>query len=231
MVPIDDILAPGRALEALARRAARGQRPAMRVLIAHLPAVLEAEDRWLFPALLRRRPGGARRAWQMSFDAEHEHLLDLLARLAHGPLGRSDALFRAVHTLLLRHVREERAWLAAAHAAHDRLDDPAFARYVAHCRPLLEAFAALDARRGAESAQIAARADASAGWPADDGTGTGPTRQCAECEPSLAPKDEAAPRTDRPDDADPVRDGEPPSVFDLNAAAAAGDALHGARVR
>jgi hypothetical protein len=49
------------AFESILRRAARGHRLAWRLLIDHTPTLIEAESRWLFPALLRRRPGGARR--------------------------------------------------------------------------------------------------------------------------------------------------------------------------
>jgi hypothetical protein len=143
MPNIEDILAPGRALEAILRRAARGHRLAWRALIDHTPTLIDAETRWLFPALLNRRPGGARRAWLLPFAADHEQMLELLEHLARTPARRADPMFRGAQWLMLRHARDERAWLQRALAEHRALDDAPFARFVAHCRPLVEAAHAL----------------------------------------------------------------------------------------
>ena len=154
MVTIDDILAPGRALELLSRRAARGHRPALRLLLRCAPVVLEAEERWLHPVVMKARPGGAGGAWRMSHDGEHEQMLELVARVARGPTGRADAMFRALHGLLLRHLREEREWLVATIAQHGAADEQAFARYVAQCRPVLAAVAALGAPGSTDRADL-----------------------------------------------------------------------------
>jgi hypothetical protein len=144
MTPIDELLAPGRALESLMRRAASGNRIAWRLLLEHAPGVIAAERRWLYPALLHRRPGGAHRTALMPFDGEHEQMLELLERLAHAPpAGRSDPMFRAMEWLVLRHARSERRWLERALAEHRPRDDPALARFAARCRPVVEAVARL----------------------------------------------------------------------------------------
>ncbi len=148
MTPIDDLLAPGRALESLMRRAARGNRAAWALLVEHAPRVIDAERRWLYPALLHRRPGGATRAALMPFDGEHDQLLELLERFAHAPApvpGRADPGMRAIEWLMLRHARSERRWLERAIAEHRPRDDPAFARFAARCRPVVDAVARLAA--------------------------------------------------------------------------------------
>jgi hypothetical protein len=143
MPTVEDIVAPGRALESLLRRAARGHRPAWRLLLAHAPIVIEAESRWLYPALLHRRPDGARRAWLLPFAAEHEQILEVLEHLKHSAAGRADPMFRGAQWLMLRHARSEREWLVKALSDHRKLDDPALRRFVQRCRPLVDAVGAL----------------------------------------------------------------------------------------
>lgn len=154
MIPTEDLLAPGRALESLVRRAARGNRAAWQLLMRHAPRVIDAESRWLYPALLHRRPGGAHRAHQLPFAGEHEQMLELFEHLAHSPAGRLDPMFRAAEWMLLRHARSEREWLEAAIAAHRPRDDPAFARFAAHCRPVLDDLARLSAGMLPESGAV-----------------------------------------------------------------------------
>jgi hypothetical protein len=155
---VDPFLAPGRALESLMRRAASGNRTAWALFLEHAPAVIDAERRWLYPALLHRRPGGAHRAWLLPFDGEHEQMLELLEHLARVPAARCDPMFRAMEWLTLRHARSERRWLERAIAEHRPHDDPALARFAARCRPAVEAVARL-AKAGAsgEAVRIAAR--------------------------------------------------------------------------
>jgi hypothetical protein len=145
MVPTDDVLAPGRALESLVRRAARGNRAAWRLLMRHGPRFIEAECRWLYPALLHRSPGGAHRAQTIPFAGEHEQMLELFELLARSPAERLDPMFRAAHWLVLRHSREERRWLEELLAARRPRDDAALRRFVAHCRPLVEGLRRLSA--------------------------------------------------------------------------------------
>ncbi|RPH45451.1 MAG: hypothetical protein EHM87_06315 [Burkholderiales bacterium] len=135
---IEAILAPHLALESLVRRAAHGSRPALRLLIDHGPRVIEAEGRWLYPALLHRLPGGAQRVQMLPFTAEHEQMLELIGHVAAGGSGLSDPMFLALQWLVLRHGRAERRWLEAAIAADRPRDDTALRRFVVHCRPLLD---------------------------------------------------------------------------------------------
>ncbi len=145
MTQIESLLAPGRALESLMRRAASGNRAAWVLLLEHAPRVIDAERRWLYPALLHRRPGGAHRAALMPFDGEHEQMLELIEHLARVPSGRADPMFRAMEWLMLRHARSERRWLERAIVEHPRHDDPALARFAARCRPVVDALARLAA--------------------------------------------------------------------------------------
>jgi hypothetical protein len=139
MPSIEDILAPGRAFESLLRRASRGHRQAWRLLIDCTPSLIDAESRWLYPALLHRRPGGARHAWLLPFASEHEQMLELLEHLARSPSGRADPMFRGAQWLMLRHARSERDWLAQTLERRSRLDDTALERFVLRCRPIVEA--------------------------------------------------------------------------------------------
>ena len=154
MTTIDDLLAPGRALESLVRRAAHGHRLAWRLLLRHTPDVIRAETRWLYPALLHRRPGGAQRSLLLPFHGDHEQLLELVEQLSRSPNGRADPMFRAMQWLLLRHTRAERQWLVQAVAVQGPRDESGFARFVARCRPLLDDCA----RLGLPDTQAAARA-------------------------------------------------------------------------
>lgn len=140
MITSDELLAPGRALESLARRAAHGHRPAWKLLLDHLPRVIDAESRWLYPALLHRHPGGARHALTMPLTGEHEQMLDMIEVLASGSVIRSDPMVRALQSTLLLHTRGERAWLARALRAHPHPlhADTAFGRYLARCAGLME---------------------------------------------------------------------------------------------
>lgn len=153
-----DLLAPGRALEALARRAARGHRPSWKLLLEQLPQVIEAESRWLYPALLHRQPGGARRALLMPLTGEHEQMLDLIETLASRPAARNDPMVRALQTLLLLHVRSEREWLEHAIRSHPHplRQETAIARYLAQCAPLLERTRRVTAPDGRVMTAIAA---------------------------------------------------------------------------
>jgi hypothetical protein len=139
MPSIDDILAPGRAFEALLRRASRGHRQAWQRLLQCTPLLIDAESRWLYPALLHRQPGGARHAWLLPFSSEHEQILELIDYLAHSPSGRADPMCRSAQSLMLRHIRSERQWMAQALRGHLRLDDSALERFVMRCRPLVDA--------------------------------------------------------------------------------------------
>jgi hypothetical protein len=143
MTPIESILAPGRALESLARRAGRGHRPAWQLLLRHLPLVVGAENRWLFPALLHGHAGGARRALLLPFGGEHEQMLDLLEHLARVPVPHRDPMFVAAQSLMLRHARTERRFVEAALAGAARPDASRLARFVERCRPLLDDYARL----------------------------------------------------------------------------------------
>jgi len=137
MPSIDEILDPGRSLETLVRRAARGHRPAWRLVHEHAPGVIRAEDRWLYPTLLHGRPGGAGRAWLLPLGGEHEQMLELLEQIGAGPPGRLDPMFIAFQSLLLVHLRSERRWLESAWREHPAPDALALARFVAACRPLV----------------------------------------------------------------------------------------------
>lgn len=153
MIPIEDLLAPGRAIESLARRAARGNRAAWRLLAEHLPKVIDAERRWLYPALLHRRPGGANRSALLPFDGEHDHMLELVEHVAretsgtrvgpHASGGPTGAMGRALEALLLRHTRHERRWLETTLASHRPQDESALARFVARCKPVVDDVARL----------------------------------------------------------------------------------------
>ena len=139
MLLVDDLLAPARTLEALARRAARGHRPAWRLLFEHLPAVIRAETRWLYPALLGRQPGDATRAWLLPASGEHEQILDLFERVGPHPPGPRDAMFVAALSTLRAHLRHERAWIGTElERRGPGVDHAALARYLAACRPLAE---------------------------------------------------------------------------------------------
>lgn len=157
-VTLEDLLAPGRALESLTRRSAHGHRPALRLLLEHAPAVIEAEERWIYPALLRRRPGGVRRSWLLPHAGEHEQILELLGHLSRGGSPRLDPMLRAAQWLLLRHARSERAWFEAVLSVpRPRLEDRAFTRFVTACHPLVATMRALQ-EPGRDSGPLAPRA-------------------------------------------------------------------------
>jgi hypothetical protein len=137
MPSIDDILEPGRALETLVRRAARGNRPAWRLVQEHTPRIIMAENRWLFPTLLHRQPGGAGRAWLLPLGGEHEQIVELLDQVGPTPAGRLEPMFVAAQSLLLAHLRSERGWLASVLPRSRIQDDTALGRFVAACRPLV----------------------------------------------------------------------------------------------
>jgi hypothetical protein len=140
------------------RRAARGNRAAWALLLEHAPRVIDAERRWLYPALLHRRPGGAHRAALMPFDGEHEQMLELLEHLARSPARRTDPMFRAMEWLMLRHARSERRWLERALAEPRVRADPALARFATRCRPVVDAVARLARPACADGAPAAVAA-------------------------------------------------------------------------
>jgi hypothetical protein len=136
---LHDLLLPCRTLESLARRAARGHRASWSQLLRHLPRIIEAEHRWLYPALLHRHPGGARRVLTMPLTGEHEQMLDMIETLASRTAPPHNPMARALQATLLQHARSERTWLERVLRSHPvpLRTDTALARYVAHCAPML----------------------------------------------------------------------------------------------
>lgn len=167
MIDLERLLAPGRALDALVRRVARGDHAAWRLLTGHAPGVIDAETRWLHPALLRRLPGSPAHAHLLPFGGDHEHVLEWLERLSASRCGGTSPMFRGLQWLMLGHGRAERrwverAWRQAGPALHA---DPALQRFVDRCQPLVEAVAAtsaeprVPARAGTPRRPATARAD------------------------------------------------------------------------
>jgi hypothetical protein len=138
-IMIEAILEPSRVLESLTRRAARGHRPAHRMLLALTPAFCEAEDRLLYPELLKSRTSGAQRAWLLPFGGEHEQMLQIVEQLNRAPAAaRDDPMFRALQWLVVRHARAEREWLQDALTRQPSPDPGRLARFVEQTRPLLD---------------------------------------------------------------------------------------------
>jgi hypothetical protein len=134
---IEDVLAPGRIMESLARRAARGHKPAQKMLLEFVPALCDAEDRYLYPELLKHRAPGAQHAWLLPFGGEHEQMLHLIEQIGEAPAMRNDPMLRALQWLVLRHVRAEREWLQDALGGEPLPDDAKLGRFVEQIRPLL----------------------------------------------------------------------------------------------
>jgi hypothetical protein len=135
---IDALLEPGRVMESLMRRAARGHKPAKRLLLEITPALCDAEDRLLYPELLKLRFPGVDAAWQLPFDCEHEQIAQLIDQLRATSAARDDGLFRALQWLVIQHLREEREWLREA-LSQDPPPDPArLERYLEQTRPLVQ---------------------------------------------------------------------------------------------
>jgi hypothetical protein len=137
---IEDILAPGRVLESLMRRAARGHRPSLRTLMELTPAICAAEDRFLYPELLKAGGTGAQRAWLLPFASEHEQmhqLVEQLGRASPAPK-RDDPMFRALQWLVARHTRAEREWLQEAVTRQPLPDVGRLDRFVEQTRPLVD---------------------------------------------------------------------------------------------
>lgn len=149
---IEEILAPGRSLEALVRRAARGHKPSHRMLLELTPALCDAEDRLLFPELLKMRASGLERAWLLPFGGEHEQMLQIVEQLNAAPTAaRDDPMFRAMQWLVARHVRAEREWLLDALTCQPLPDEHRLERFVEQTRPLIErAQRVMDGQRPAE---------------------------------------------------------------------------------
>jgi hypothetical protein len=155
---IEDILAPGRALESLMRRAARGHKPSYRLLLELTPALCEAEDRLLYPELLKARASGLERAWLMPFGGEHDQMLQIVEQLnVAPPSSREDPMFRALQWLVARHVRAEREWLQDALTREPLPDGRKLARYVEHTRPMVERVQKTTGRPSPESSSDDAR--------------------------------------------------------------------------
>jgi hypothetical protein len=135
---IEDVLAPGRAMESLARRAARGHKPAQKMLLELVPALCDAEDRYLYPELLKHRAPGVQHAWLLPFGGEHEQMLHLIEQIGEAPATmRNDPMLRALQWLVLRHARAERQWLEDALAREPLPADSKVGRFVEQTRTLL----------------------------------------------------------------------------------------------
>lgn len=108
------------------------------MLLAFAPALCDAEDRYLYPALLKHRAPGLQRAWLLPFSGEHEQMLHLIEQVEQSPASvRSDPMFRALQWLAIRHARAEREWVQDALTRRPLADDARLERFVEQTRPLL----------------------------------------------------------------------------------------------
>lgn len=110
MTLIDSLTAPGHVLMALLRRAARGHRGALRGVLVHLPALLDAEERWLLGDLLRSARETERRRVLRAHLDEHERIrvmLDALARTRPGS-PECGVIIAVLSSTLATHLRAER---------------------------------------------------------------------------------------------------------------------------
>ncbi len=112
---MDELTAPGRELQTLLRAALKGNRGATRELIAQLPRVLAAEERWLHAELRKCEVPTMHKHLQRHVEA-HDRMRAVIEQFRDPGLSeeQGQALLRILDAMLVSHLRAERAMLATA---------------------------------------------------------------------------------------------------------------------